>query len=204
MAVGIFSSSEVSVALRTSAAAIIVRGHMGDVIGLERPQAIEIGRRTEGLVRHRTGAGGVVDAEPDGVHRHDDVAVQHGGIDPVATHRLQGDLGRDIGSGDGVENRTRTTHGPVLGKAAARLAHEPHRGVRPVATVGGGQEGRFSAVGGGGRCVIHGGGCRDSDDSDDTGAGRLDGPQWARRAPPPDGLDTAGGTARTRHDDQTP
>ena len=31
MAVGIFSSSEVSVALRTSAAAIIVRGHMGDV-----------------------------------------------------------------------------------------------------------------------------------------------------------------------------
>ena len=31
MAVGIFSSSEVSVALRTSAAAVIVRGHMGDV-----------------------------------------------------------------------------------------------------------------------------------------------------------------------------
>ena len=31
IAVGIFSSSEVSVALRTSAAAIIVRGHMGDV-----------------------------------------------------------------------------------------------------------------------------------------------------------------------------
>ena len=31
IAVGIFSSSEVSVALRTSAAAILVRGHMGDV-----------------------------------------------------------------------------------------------------------------------------------------------------------------------------
>ncbi len=31
MAVGIFSSSEVSVALRTSAAAVLVRGHMGDV-----------------------------------------------------------------------------------------------------------------------------------------------------------------------------
>jgi hypothetical protein len=34
IAVGIFSSSEVSVALRTSAAAVLVRGHMGDVNAL--------------------------------------------------------------------------------------------------------------------------------------------------------------------------
>ena len=151
-------------------------GHVGDIIALERTQAVEIGRRPEGTVCHRAGAGCDVDAETDGVHRHDDVAVEHGGVHPVPAHGLQGDLGRDLGSGDRVEDRTRSAHGPVLGQAAAGLTHEPHRGVRPVAAARSSQERNVCAVGGGGRGGIHGGGCRDSGDSDDTGAGRLDGP----------------------------
>ena len=38
--------------------------------------------------RDRPGAGRDVDAEPDGVGRHDDVAVEHGRVDAVAAHRL--------------------------------------------------------------------------------------------------------------------
>jgi hypothetical protein len=61
------------------------------------------------------------------MHRNDDVGVEHGGVDAVAAHRLQGDLGRQLRLLDGIEDRPVAADGPVLGEAAPGLAHEPHR-----------------------------------------------------------------------------
>ena len=69
---------------------------------------------------------------------NDDVAVQHGGVDAVAAHGLQGELGGEVRLLDGVEDAALAAHRPVLGKAATGLAHEPHRGVR-------GSDGRCAA-----------------------------------------------------------
>jgi hypothetical protein len=110
--------------------------HVGDVVLGQRAQPGQIGLGAQRVLGHRPGARGDIDAEADGVGRHDDVAVQHGGVHPVAAHRLEGDLGSQGGLLDGVEDAARAAHRPVFGEAAARLAHEPHRGV------GGGPAGR--------------------------------------------------------------
>ena len=49
------------------------------------------------------------------------------GIDAVASHRLERDLGRQLRLLDGLENRALAAYGAVLGQAAAGLAHEPNR-----------------------------------------------------------------------------
>ena len=86
------------------------------------------------------GAGCDVDAESDSVRRHHDVAVQHGGVDAIAAHRLQRDLGGQIGLLEGIQDRPLATHCPVLREAAAGLAHEPHGRVNAAVAAGGGQE----------------------------------------------------------------
>ena len=63
---------------------------------------------------HRSGAGGDVDAEPDRMGRHDDVAEQHRGVDAVPTHRLQGQLGGEVGLLDRVENAAVTSPLPGI------------------------------------------------------------------------------------------
>ena len=83
-----------------------------------------------GFVRDRPGARGDVDAEADGVGRHDDVAEQDGGVDPVAAHRLERDLGGEVRPLDRVEDAALAAQRPVLRQAAPGLAHEPHRRVR--------------------------------------------------------------------------
>ena len=45
----------------------------------------------------------------------------------VAVDGLAGELGHQLGLGDGVEDAARAPGGPVLGQGSARLAHEPHR-----------------------------------------------------------------------------
>ena len=80
-----------------------------------------------GSVGDRPGAGRDVDAEADGVGRHDDVAVEHGGVDAVAAHRLQRDLGGQLGPLDGVEDRALAADRPVLGQAAPGLAGRTRR-----------------------------------------------------------------------------
>ena len=80
--------------------------------------------------------------KPDGVRRHDDVAVEHRRIDAVSANRLQRDLGGDVGLLDRVEDRSLAAHGAVFGQRTACLAHEPHRGVRTGPTVGRSQEWR--------------------------------------------------------------
>ncbi len=82
--------------------------------------------------------------------RHDDVAVEDGGVDAVAAHRLQRDLGRQLRLGDGVEDAALAAHGPVLGQAAPawRMNHtgvwvagSPRQAAR-----NGAAEGRLAAV----------------------------------------------------------
>ena len=80
-------------------------GDVGDVVGLQRAQPAQVGAGAERFGGDWPGAGRDVDAEADGVDRHDDVGVQDGGIDAVATDRLQGDLGGQVGLLDRLEDR---------------------------------------------------------------------------------------------------
>ena len=113
--------------------------HVRDVVGFERAEAIEIGGRSKWPLGDRAGPGLDVDAEPDSVRWHDDVAVEDRGVDAVAAHRLQRDLGGELGLLDRIEDRAVAAYGPILGQAAPGLAHEPHRGV-PSGSAGGGVE----------------------------------------------------------------
>ncbi len=61
-----------------------------------------------------------VDAEADGGHRHHDVGVQDGGVHAVAAHRLQGDLGRQLGLAQGVEDAAGRPAGPGTRAGTAR------------------------------------------------------------------------------------
>jgi hypothetical protein len=93
------------------------------------------------MLDHRPGAGRDVDTEPHRMGRDDDVAVEHGSVDAVATHGLQRDLGGQFRLFDGIEDRACSTHRPIFGEGTARLAHEPHRCVVPGAAVRGVEEG---------------------------------------------------------------
>ncbi len=86
------------------------------------------------------GARSDVDAEPDGVGRHDDVAVQHRGVDAVPADGLHRDLGGPLGLLDRIEDRALAPHGPVLGQAATGLPHEPDRRVCGGQAASGGEE----------------------------------------------------------------
>jgi len=94
---------------------------------IERPEALEVLLGPEGLGHHRSGPRGHVDTEPDGRHRHDDVGEEDGGVGAVAVDRLPGELGDQLGPGDGVEDAAGPAGGPVLGEGPAGLTHEPHR-----------------------------------------------------------------------------
>ena len=66
----------------------------------------------------------------DGVHRHHDVGEEDGGVHPVAADRLEGELGRQGGVADGVEDRPGPARRSILGERPSGLAHEPHRRAR--------------------------------------------------------------------------
>ena len=101
-------------------------------LGVERAQAVR-GRRDRSKGCSTTGPtpGCDVDAEADGGDGHDDVGVEDGGVDAVAPHRLEGDLGGQVGVADGVEDAAGAADGPVLGQRPSGLAHEPHRYAAP-------------------------------------------------------------------------
>ena len=80
-------------------------GDVPDGGGVERREPVEIGAAAQRLLDDRSGAGGHVDAEAGGVDRHDDVAVEDGGVDAVAPNRLQGDLRRQLGPADHGQDR---------------------------------------------------------------------------------------------------
>ena len=69
-------------------------GDVGGVdVGLERTESAQVVAAAEGLGDHGTPAGLHVDPEADGLNGHDDVGEQDGGVDAVAPHRLEGQLG---------------------------------------------------------------------------------------------------------------
>ena len=82
-------------------------------------------------------------------HRHDDVAEEHGRVDAVPAHRLQGDLGGERRVEAGVEHLGARADRPVLRQRAPRLTHEPHRQRVGAVTARGADEGRMrrAAVG---------------------------------------------------------
>ncbi len=96
------------------------RDDVVDVVELEGPEAFDVVAASQRLGRHRSGARRHVDAEPDGVRCHDDVAEQHRGVDAVAADGLQGDLGGELGLLDGVEDRY-----PLRGSGGTRAASAP-------------------------------------------------------------------------------
>ena len=92
----------------------------------EGGERVDVGGRADGRAHDGAGAGDDVDVDPGRVQRHDDVAVEHGGVDAVAAHGLQGDLGDELRGAAGLEHRRRPAGLLVLRQRAPRLAHEPH------------------------------------------------------------------------------
>ena len=92
-------------------------------------QTFQIVGRSKRTIGNRAGAGCDIDSEAHGVRRHDDVAVQNGGVDSVAANRLQRDLGGQVRLFDRLKNAAVATDGLVFGETATGLAHEPHRSV---------------------------------------------------------------------------
>ena len=107
---------------------------------VERSEPVEVGRAAKGVSDDRARAGSDVHPEADGGHGHDDVGVEDGGVDAVPPDRLEGDLGRQLGVGDGRQDRALAADGPVLGQVTTGLAHEPHGRVRGRLAPARGQE----------------------------------------------------------------
>ena len=113
----------------------------------EVPQALHVVERAHRGRDDAARAGHDVDVDPDEPQRHDDVGEEDGGVDPVAAHRLQRDLGDEVRVEAGVEHRHAGARRAVLGERAAGLAHEPHRkAVRAGPGIGGHQCGPGGAA----------------------------------------------------------
>ena len=74
----------------------------------------------EGLGHHRPGARGHVHPEADGRRRHHDVGEEDGGVGAVAVDRLAGQLGHQLGLGDGLEDAARARGRPGTREATGR------------------------------------------------------------------------------------
>ena len=98
-------------------------------LGFERTQSFEVGGRSEWVGDNWANARGDIDTEADGSDRYNNVAVQDGGVDTVATDWLQGDFGGQFGLGNGVKDGAWSAYGTVFGQGSTRLAHVPDWGV---------------------------------------------------------------------------
>ncbi len=87
--------------------------------------AVHVGGRAYGLVDHRAHARVDLHLYPREDQRRHDVREQDGGVHVVPPHRLQGDLGGQLGDEAGLEDGGPLADGAVLGQRPARLAHEP-------------------------------------------------------------------------------
>ncbi len=83
-----------------------------------------------------------LETDADGRDGHDDVGEEDRGVDAVTPHRLQRDLGGELGIADRLEDAGRPAQPSVLGQRPARLAHEPHRHLLDGLAPAGPQEGR--------------------------------------------------------------
>ncbi len=116
-------------------------GDVGDVLGRERGQPVEVGRGADRLGDDRPDAGDDVEVDADGLERHDDVGEEDRRVDAEAADRLQGDLDDHLRPGARLEHRGALAVAAVLRQGPAGLAHEPHGGVRHALAPAGPQEG---------------------------------------------------------------
>ena len=82
--------------------------------------------RAHGVSKHRTHTRFDLHVHSGDLQRHDDVGEEDSRVHAVPTHRLQGDLGGEIGHEAGVEHRDSFARFPVLRKRPASLPHKPH------------------------------------------------------------------------------
>ena len=101
---------------------------------------VDVVHRRDRLRDHRADPGLDVEVDAGGVQRHHDVGEEDRRVDPVPAHRLQGDLGDQVGRAAGLEHRHVGPDRPVLRQRPPGLAHEPDRRVRRPAR--GGRPGR--------------------------------------------------------------
>ena len=129
-------------------------GDVRDVVGREVAQLGEVGARADRPGDDRADAGDDVEVDADRRERHHDVGEEDRGVDAVPAHRLQGDLGDEVGAAARLEHPDALADRAVLRQRPAGLAHEPHRGVRHALPAGGAHQG---GVRGGGADGIPGG-----------------------------------------------
>ena len=92
-------------------------GHRRQRERVEVGQGLDVGGGAHRAAEHRAGAGHDVDVDTGRAQRHDDVGVEDGGVDAVPPHRLQGDLGDQVGVRAGLEHRDPAPH--LVGTPAA-------------------------------------------------------------------------------------
>src|ERR1035437_2703032 len=117
-----------------------------EVLGRQLRKTIEVGALPERLGHHRSHPGDDVKIDADGSQRNDDVAEQDRRVDPVAAHRLHGDLGDQVRAAARVEHPHALAHLAVLRQRPTRLAHEPDRRIRHALTSGGPDQGTIAGA----------------------------------------------------------
>ncbi|GAA3496505.1 hypothetical protein GCM10019016_036060 [Streptomyces prasinosporus] len=89
-------------------------GDVGDVLGGQVAQPGEVGAGAHRLLDDRADAGLDVEVDADGLEGDDDVAEVDRRVDLVAAHRLERDLGDQIGAHAGLQHPDALAHLAVL------------------------------------------------------------------------------------------
>ena len=79
-------------------------GDERDVLGREVGDRLDVGERAHRRGDDRTDAGHDVEVDADRLERQHDVGEEDRRVDAVAAHRLQGDLGDQVGVHAGLEH----------------------------------------------------------------------------------------------------
>ncbi|SIJ27207.1 Uncharacterised protein [Mycobacteroides abscessus subsp. abscessus] len=104
-------------------------GDVGNLVGFELGQGLDVGAGADRCGEHRSAAGDDLDLDAGRLEGDDDVGEEDRGVDSVTTHGLEGDLGDEFGVPAGVEHRGALAQSAVLGQGATGLPHEPDGGV---------------------------------------------------------------------------
>ena len=110
-----------------------VRHERRNLLGGRYAQRLDGGAASHRRRQHRPGA--EVELQPHGGQRRHDVREQDGGVETVATDRLQRHLCRQFGRARQLPEGVLLLQRAVLGQMTARLPHDPdgrHRGVLPL------------------------------------------------------------------------
>ena len=92
---------------------------------LRYAQARHVLYACDGMRDHRADVLHQLEFHAHAADRQHDVGEHHRGIHPQPPHRLERDLGAELGLGDDLRQRPPLAQLAVLGQRTARLAHEP-------------------------------------------------------------------------------